>query len=88
MSSSAEHRTRSHRQSGAPSVAGDGADHGHAHPNAGQTTSLAIPTAAGALYPSLGLMLRPVFGALATSAACTTVVSNALLLRREVPPPA
>jgi hypothetical protein len=32
-------------------------------------------------------MLRPEFGALAMSASSITVVSNALLLRREVPAP-
>jgi Cu2+-exporting ATPase len=46
---------------------------------------VAIPVADGALYPSLGLMLRPEFGALAMSASSITVVSNGLLLRREVP---
>jgi Cu2+-exporting ATPase len=45
---------------------------------------IAIPVAAGALYPSLGLVLRPEFGALAMSASSITVVSNALLLRRAV----
>ena len=45
---------------------------------------LAIPVAAGVLYPAFGLMLRPEFGALAMSASSITVVSNALLLRREV----
>ena len=43
---------------------------------------IAIPMAAGVLYPWLGIMLRPEFGALAMSASSITVVSNALLLRR------
>ena len=42
---------------------------------------VAIPVAAGVLYPALGLTLRPEFGALAMSASSITVVSNALLLR-------
>jgi P-type Cu2+ transporter len=45
---------------------------------------IAIPVAAGMLYPGLGIMLRPELGALAMSASSITVVSNALLLRREV----
>ena len=45
---------------------------------------VAIPVAAGVLYPSFGVMLQPEFGALAMSASSITVVSNALLLRREV----
>jgi P-type Cu2+ transporter len=45
---------------------------------------IAIPIAAGVLYPAFGVMLRPEFGALAMSASSITVVSNALLLRREV----
>jgi len=43
---------------------------------------VAIPGAAGLLYPAFGLLLRPEFGALAMSASSITVVSNALLLRR------
>jgi Cu2+-exporting ATPase len=43
---------------------------------------IAIPVAAGALFSSLGLVLRPEFGALAMSASSLTVVTNALLLRR------
>ncbi len=43
---------------------------------------VAIPVAAGVLYPTFGLLLRPEFGALAMSASSITVVSNALLLRR------
>jgi len=43
---------------------------------------IAIPVAAGVLYPAFGILLRPEFGALAMSASSITVVSNALLLRR------
>ena len=43
---------------------------------------IAIPVAAGVLYPAFGLLLRPEFGALAMSASSITVVGNALLLRR------
>jgi Cu2+-exporting ATPase len=49
---------------------------------------IAVPIAAGVLYPAFGLLLRPEFGALAMSASSITVVSNALLLRHEVPAPA
>ena len=45
---------------------------------------VAIPVAAGVQYPASGLMLRPEFGALAMSASSIIVVSNALVLRREV----
>ena len=43
---------------------------------------LAIPIAAGALYPSLGVLLRPEWAALAMSASTVTVTINALLLNR------
>jgi len=41
---------------------------------------IAIPIAAGILYPSLGLLLRPEWAALAMSASTITVTLNALLL--------
>ena len=43
---------------------------------------IAIPIAAGALYPSFGLLLRPEWAALAMSASTITVTLNALLLNR------
>ena len=43
---------------------------------------LAIPIAAGVLYPSLGLLLRPEWAAIAMSASTLTVTFNALLLKR------
>jgi Cu2+-exporting ATPase len=43
---------------------------------------IAIPIAAGVLYPSLGLLLRPEWAALAMSASTVTVTVNALLLNR------
>lgn len=42
----------------------------------------AIPTAAGVLYPSFGILLRPEWAALLMSASSIIVVFNALLLRR------
>ena len=43
---------------------------------------IAIPLAGGALYPSLGILLKPAWAALAMSASTMTVTVNALLLRR------
>ena len=43
---------------------------------------IAIPLAAGVLYPSLGILLKPAWAALAMSASTLTVTVNALLLRR------
>ncbi len=43
---------------------------------------LAIPVAAGVLYPSLGVMLRPEWSALLMSASSIVVATNAVLLRR------
>ena len=43
---------------------------------------IAIPLAAGVLYPSLGILLKPAWAALAMSASTMTVTLNALLLRR------
>ncbi len=43
---------------------------------------LAIPVAAGVLYPSLGLLLRPEWAALLMSASTVIVTLNALTLRR------
>jgi Cu2+-exporting ATPase len=46
---------------------------------------LAIPVAAGVLYPSLRLLLRPEWAALLMSASTIIVTFNALLLRRLKP---
>src|SRR5881397_932947 len=42
---------------------------------------IAIPLAAGVLYPSLGILFKPAWAALAMSASTVTVTVNALLLR-------
>ncbi len=47
---------------------------------------IAIPLAAGVLYPSLGILLKPAWAALAMSASTVTVTANALLLRPRVAP--
>jgi Cu2+-exporting ATPase len=43
---------------------------------------LAIPIAAGALYPSFGLELRPEWSALLMSVSSIVVATNAVLLKR------
>ena len=43
---------------------------------------IAIPLAAGVFYPSLGILLKPAWAALAMSASTVTVTVNALLLPR------
>nr|WP_315595503.1 heavy metal translocating P-type ATPase [uncultured Cupriavidus sp.] len=45
-----------------------------------------IPVAAGALYPSWGLLLSPVFAAGAMAMSSVFVLGNALRLRRFLPP--
>lgn len=44
-----------------------------------------IPIAAGVLYPFLGVLLDPIFAAVAMSMSSVSVVSNSLLLRRFRP---
>ena len=46
---------------------------------------LAIPVAAGLLYPSLGISVRPEFSALLMSASSIIVAVNAVLLKRVEP---
>jgi Cu+-exporting ATPase len=43
---------------------------------------LGVPIAAGALYPTFGLLLSPAFGAAAMALSSASVVANALRLRR------
>jgi Cu+-exporting ATPase len=44
--------------------------------------SLGIPIAAGALYPTFGILLSPIFAAAAMSFSSVSVIGNALRLRR------
>ena len=48
--------------------------------------TLLIPVAAGALYPIMGLILRPEFAGLAMALSSISVTGNALLLKRWKPP--
>ena len=46
---------------------------------------MGIPIAAGLLYPVFGVLLKPVYAALAMAFSSVSVVSNSLLLKNFVP---
>jgi Cu+-exporting ATPase len=46
--------------------------------------ALAIPIAAGVLYPFFGLLVNPIIASAAMSLSSVTVIGNALRLRRAV----
>jgi Cu+-exporting ATPase len=46
---------------------------------------LGIPIAAGLLYPMFGILLEPIFAAVAMSLSSVSVVGNSLLLKRFYP---
>jgi Cu+-exporting ATPase len=48
--------------------------------------TILIPVAAGVLFPFFGILLNPIFAAVAMGLSSVTVVSNALRLRRFKPP--
>ena len=73
-----------------PPVAPEHAGMGHDMSAHSVYNVLAIPIAAGVLYPSLGLELQPQWAALLMSVSSIIVATNAVLLKRaerRLPPP-
>jgi P-type Cu+ transporter len=44
-----------------------------------------IPIAAGVLYPSLGILMNPIYAAVAMASSSVTVVTNSMLMKRYKP---
>jgi Cu+-exporting ATPase len=44
-----------------------------------------IPIAAGALFPSMGILLNPIYAAIAMATSSVTVVTNSMMMRRYKP---